>query len=401
MDKATVVIIDHSPGSDLRERLSRLPDIAVVGCTDNPDIGFTMVERYQPALVLLNIDWPGDKGVSLAESLALEFPMSSLILLSSSDSKRVFRIALQAGARDIISLPVDDPTLFRTVGRALQQHFKRKSALLKQRERKPQFKTIAILAMKGGVGRTTVALNLAIAIRNLTQRRVAAVDLDLRAGNLALMAGVSPRYSIKDVVDDMDNLDKEALDAYLAEHPSGIKILPAPLESDFAEYVQAEHVEKMLELMSQVYNYIVVDTPAYVHDTVVPVLEASDDIVLLTTMDLAAIQNLKRCMDLLARLSMRQKARLVINRVGYTGGLKIKDIEDEFGIKVQCTIPNQEKAAVDAVNMGNPLYLLAGNSQVARRFDDLAGILLGDSDGTQLRAQAWGTLRGKPAGRWI
>ncbi len=380
MDRPTVLLIDSTEGNALRERLSSRPEWAMVGSTNSPDIGFTLAERHQPSVIVLNVDMPGNRGTTLAEGLSLELPMSSLILLTSSDSKRVLHLALQVGAKDVITLPVDDERLFKTVQRVAEQGQKRQQLFSVQRKSPPQFKTITVFSTKGGVGKTTVALNLALALRELTRRRVLAVDLDLLSGNLGLMAGVVWKRTIKDLVDDVSNVDKETLDAYCVEHPSGIKILPAPLQPDFAGLVQAEQVQKVLGLMSQVFNYVIVDAPTYLHDTILPALEGSQEIIVVTTLDLASIQNMKQCLDLLSRLSMRSKVKVVVNRVGYTGGLKTRDLENEMGMPVQCVLPSEEKLSVDAVNMGTPVFLSARNSVLARRIAELAGKVMSPDD---------------------
>ncbi len=387
MDRATILIIDHAESSSLKERLNKQPDFAVIGSTDSPDLGFTLAERHQPDLIMLNVDMPGNRGPSVAEVLALEFPMSSLILTTNSDSKRVLHLALQVGAKDVVNLPIEDEKLFRIVQRVVRQDQKRREMFSVQKKEKPQFKTVTVFSTKGGVGKSTVALNLALAIRELTGKRVAAVDLDLYSGNLALMAGVTWKRSIKDMVDEVNNLDREVVDAYCVEHPSGLKILPSPTDPDFAGFVQPEHVHKILGLLNEVFNYVVVDAPTYLHDVVLPALELSQEVVLVTTQDLASLQNLKQSIDLLARLTMRSKIRVVVNRVGYTGGLKLKDLEGELGMEVQCVIPNNEKLAVDSVNMGVPMFLAAKNSLVARRLSELAGKIVGTGDrGHQLAA---------------
>jgi len=380
MQRPTVLLIDGSEGNALRERLSSRPEWSLVGTTNSPDIGFTLAERHQPSVIMLNVDLPGNRGTTLAESLSLELPMSNLVLLTASDSKRVLHLALQVGAKDVITLPVDDDHLFKVVQRVAEQGQKRQQLFSMQKKSPPQFKTITVFSTKGGVGKTTVALNLALALRELTRRRVAVIDLDLLSGNLGLMAGVVWKRTIKDLVDDVGNVDKEMLDAYCVEHPSGIKILPAPAQPDFAGFVQAEHVQKVLELMAQVFNYVIVDAPTYLHDTVLPALEGAQEIIVVTTLDLASIQNMKQCLDLLSRLSMRSKVKVVVNRVGYTGGLRIKDLENELGMPVQCVLPADEKLSVDAVNMGTPVFLSARNSVLARRIEELANKVMSPDD---------------------
>lgn len=382
MDRPSLLIVDHAKEGDLKERLHKTGEFLIIGNTDNPGLGFTIAEKHQPDVVLLNIDMPGNEGTSWAEVFAMEFPMSSLLLVTASDSKKVLHLALQVGAKGVLTLPVEDDRLVKAVQKVVQQDKKRRELFSVQRKTKPQFKTIVVFSTKGGVGKTTLTLNLAVAIRQLTGKRVAAVDLDLFSGNLALMAGVPWKYSIKDLVDDITNLDREALDTYCTEHSSGIKILSSPMQPEFAGFVHPEHVQKILELMSEVFNYVIVDTPTYLHDTTIPALEEARDIIVITTLDLASIQNMKQCLDLLTTLALRPKVRVVVNKVGYTGGLKTKDLEDELGMPVFSMIPNNEKAALDALNLGIPLLLLPSgrNSPTARRIEELAGKMLAEGD---------------------
>ena len=128
------------------------------------------------------------------------------------------------------------------------------------------------------------------------------------------------------------------------------------------------------------FNYVIIDAPSYLHDTVIPALEQSQDILLVTTIDLASVLNLKQALDLLTDLSLRPKVRIIANKVGYTGGFKVDDLENELGMKVRAVIPNNEKQAINAVNMGTPLYLSARNSPAARKIGELARWLCIEND---------------------
>lgn len=381
MQRPTLLIIDDSPSSGLKSRLSGRGEWAVVGATASPEVGFTLAERFQPSVIVLNLDLEGNKGPTLAEMLSLELPMTSLVLVTSSDSKKALHLALQVGAKDVVTLPVEDDKLLRSIQRAAEQGQRRQQMFSVQKKaRRPQFRTITVFSTKGGVGKTTITINLAMALRELTRKRVAAVDLDLLSGNLGLMAGVSWKRTIRDLVDESATVDKDMIEACCVEHPTGVRILPAPSQPDFAGFVQAEQVQKVLSLMSEIFNYVVVDAPTYLHDTVLPALEESSDIVVVTTLDLAAIQNMRQCLDLLTRLSMRSKVRVVVNRMGYTGGLKVRDLEVEMGMPVQCVIPADEKLSVDSVNMGNPAFLSARHSALSKKIEELARKVLSEED---------------------
>ncbi len=399
MEKPTVLIIDDSDNM-LKERISKSPGVAIVGNAQDGDVGFVLAERCQPSVIVLNIDMKNNKGQSLAEALSMELPMSNLVLVTSSDSRKVLRLGLQLGAKDVISLPVEDNRLIRSVEKAAEQGLRRQRAFSVNRKSEPQFKTITVFSTKGGVGKTTIALNLALAMQQITGKRVAVVDLDLLSGNLGLMAGVTWKRSIRDMADDISTLDPEMLDGYCAKHPSGLAVFPAPLQPDFSGFMQTEHTQKMLSLMSQVFNYVIVDAPTYIHDTVVPAFEESSDILAVATLDLASVQNLRQCLDLLGRLSFHSKVKVVLNKVGYSGGLKVQDLENELGTKVQCVLPFAEKLSVDAVNMGNPVYLSAKNSPLAKKIDELARQLLGERDTAARRGfrRAFGKGASAPPG---
>ncbi|MHB9095502.1 MAG: AAA family ATPase [Eubacteriales bacterium] len=372
MERATVLIIDPTGVGDIKGKLEKRSDFVVVGQTNNLDIGFTLAERHQPVVILLNVDTLGDDGFSTAEVFALEFPASSLILMTSSNSRKILRYALQMGAKEVINLPIQNDHFFKTINRVIQQEHKRRDMIVGQKKKRPQFKTATFFSTKGGVGKTTLALNTAIAIRELTKKRVVLIDLNLHSGNAALFAGVPWRRSIKELVDEINNIDEEMIENYCAVHPSGLKILPAPIISEYASFIQAEHVEKILNLMSQVFNYVIIDSPTSFHDTVIPALEHSQDIILVSTLDLASIQCLKQCIILLKGLSMRSKISVVVNQMGYSGGLKVKDLENELGMNIKCVIPDCEKLAVDAVNLGNPILISANKSSAAQKIRELA-----------------------------
>ncbi|HEX3032392.1 MAG TPA: response regulator [Bacillota bacterium] len=152
MERNTLLIIDGSETSKLKERLEKRSEINLVGSTNNVDLGFTMAERHQPAIILLNVDMPGEKGFNAAEVFALEFPTSSLILVTEWDNQRILRHALQVGAKEVITLPVSEDQLWTVVQRVLAQQKKRREVFSLEKNAQPQFKTITVFSTKGGGG---------------------------------------------------------------------------------------------------------------------------------------------------------------------------------------------------------------------------------------------------------
>lgn len=376
MKQTNILIVDHNKDNNLKQRLQAFPHFNIIGSTDNADIGFALSEKQQPDVILFNVDMSGHEGVAVAEVFAMEFPKSSLILITNSDSKRVLRHALKVGAKEVITMPIEDDRLYRLIKRVIQKETERQELFTVEKKVKPQFKIITVFSTKGGVGKTTIALNLAIYIRKLTGKRTVLVDLDLMSGNVGLMAGISSKISIRDVTDELSTIDNQSLDNYCAEHSSGLRILPAPSNPELATFIGAEDVEKTLRLLAETYNYIIIDSPNYFHDTVLPGLEIAQDILLVTTLDLAAIHNMKQCMEMLGNLNLKNKVKIIVNRVGYTGDIKIKDLEEELGKTTFSIIPSFEKIAINAVNMGSPIVESSKNNIVLHSFKDLASRLV-------------------------
>ncbi|HEX3011823.1 MAG TPA: AAA family ATPase, partial [Syntrophomonadaceae bacterium] len=248
MNSATILIIDSDEESQVRNLLKHQPGLTIAGCTGNLDIAFTLAERSEPDVILFNIDLFGEEGFKLAAGFGLEFTASSLILMCHTDNKKLLHHALKVGAKDVVNLPTEQGKLIDTIYQVLKYDRKRRELFSIQKKTRPQFRIITIFNTKGGVGKTTVSLNLAIAMQQITRSRIVLVDMDLFSGNLALMAGLNSKSSIKDMADDIKSLNKETIDGYCVNHRSGLKIVPAPADPEFAEFIKADQIETILNL---------------------------------------------------------------------------------------------------------------------------------------------------------
>lgn len=371
--------MDNLFGDRLRELVSGIGEIQVVAVARDADTCFALIERHHPRLAFVAVDLTSDQSAVVAETLSVRFPDLAMILVAVSEDQKLLRLALSTRAREVLGLDKPEDTLRTAIGKVIAQ-VRDSKARLDSSGGEPDFKIITVFSPKGGVGKTTISANLALALRHLTGKRVIAVDLDVLSGNLGLLFGVPLNRSLRDLVVGIDGLDLETVERLSAEHGSGVKVLPGPPEPDYAGLIQPQHVDKILKLLPRAYTYVVVDSPAFLHDALVGALEVSDFIVMPTTLDLASIQSMKFGLDVLGRLSLAGKVRVVANRVGYTGGLKVKDIESQLGLEVCCSIPDEPRLAVDAVNTGVPVYELARHSLMARRFNELACKVMTEED---------------------
>src|SRR5690606_28221524 len=157
--------------------------------------------------------------------------------------------------------------------------------------------------------------NLSVSLARMTKMKVALVDLDLQFGDAAIMLNVSVKNTISDLVKEINQLDSDSMDDYMVTHFSVVRVLPAPVKPEYAEYITSAHIEKILDTLKDKFHYIVIDTPASFHETVLTALDSSDTILMVTTLDLPTIKNIKTGLDVMESLRYpKDKIKIVLNK---------------------------------------------------------------------------------------
>jgi len=221
---------------------------------------------------------------------------------------------------------------------------------------------------KGGVGKTTLATNLAAVLAQGEKKRVALVDLDLQFGDIAVMLNLTDGRTISDLVREQREITAEVLSGYMLRHFTGVDILPGPLYPQDAEYITTEHVDIILNLLKQTYDYIIVDTAATFHDINLQALDLADQILLVATRDLATIKNVKTGLNILDSLNLREKLRLVLNRADQDLGVDVPDLEKGVEMAVAHQIPSDERAVISAINKGVPIVVSSASAEISKSF---------------------------------
>ena len=374
----TVLIADDI--EETRASISRLlsldADIKVISQAVDGRDAVSKTADLKPDIVLMDINMPVMDGIAATEEINFRSLDSSVIIMSVQEENEYLKKAMLAGARDYIVKPFSNDELVDTIKRVYNlDKEKRSSSVKKAFSTEPQI--ISFFGTKGGVGKTTLAVNTAIALRQSTKAHVVLVDLDLQFGDVAAAMNIKPRQSIADLVQESSEIDRELLESYLLVHkPTGVKVLCAPLKPEHAEIVSQSDVEHILNMLRENYQYVIVDTACYFSEPVLSALEMSNTIFMISALDVLTVKNTKLALHIMETLNMHGSINIILNSADETMGMKSEDLEHALGYKVRSSVPNNEKVAISAVNKGVPFILTHPNSNIGEGVTKLADSLV-------------------------
>jgi pilus assembly protein CpaE len=239
---------------------------------------------------------------------------------------------------------------------------------------------VTVFSPKGGVGRTTVACNLALALKLHLRRpslKVALVDCSLPFGDVGVFLNLQPNRTLVDLLPHVAGLDADLLGEFLMRHaPSGVDVLLAPVRPEMAELVTADGLKRILAKLRETYDYVVVDTAPSFADTNLAVLDLSDQIVVPLLLDLSSIKNVRLFLEVAQSLGYaREKFQVILNRAASNTGISPKDVEERLGQSIALKIGSDEAQATLALNQGTPFVLQQKNGSLAKSVVELARLV--------------------------
>jgi len=391
-DQIRVLIVDDIP--ETREHLARLlgfeSDIEVVASAASGPEAIETGVRLLPDIVLMDINMPGMDGIIATEQLSSLVPGAAVIMMSVQGEADYLRRSMLAGAREFLVKPFSADELAASVR---QVHSRERAKLDRIPERPaPASSTgspaegtspgtvVTVFSPKGGVGRTTIAVNLAVAAQEILGKRVALVDASLQFGDVGVLLNLDPRSkSIADLVPEMAAGEPESLETAMITHSSGVRVILAPPTPETAELVTALYVRRVIERLRDTHDLVVVDAWPWLNDMTLNVLDASDVILTVFTLEITSIKNLRLFFEVADQLGYESgKVKLVLNRADATIGIRVADVEHSIGRKVDYSIVSDGRNVVFALNRGVPVVTGNRDAQVAKDLVKLARAVCGE-----------------------
>lgn len=332
------------------------------------------IEEGHHRLVVIGPDVPVDSACQLAEHLRVSRPEVGVLLLRPRLDVTIMGLALRSGIREVVQ--ADDQT---ALADAVRRNDQLAAQLVGETNREARGKVVTVFSAKGGVGKTTVSTNVAAHLAS-SGARTLLVDLDLMFGDVAISLQLIPSGTVTDLVAMRGHLDKAGLDSVVVRHePTGLDIVAPSSDPGDAERIPGDVVLELLRTARAHYDYVVVDTPPAFTEHVLTALDVSDLAVLITTLDIPAVKNLRVAMNTLDTLGGSKDNRVVVlNRAGLKVGLDSDEVETALKQAIAVSIPNSLSVPA-ATNRGVPL--------VAHDPRDAAAIALRELADRQVRAR--------------
>lgn len=387
-DSISVLLVENNPQllKHLQKTVGLIEKVEIVGTALIAQEGLEMVRDLKPLVALVDYNLPDMNGINLTEILRREYPRTQVILISQDNYTDIVLQAIRAGACDFITHDVSVKELTDVLTRA--------AALAMQDRIKPQYpfetivtekgpvihgvangKIIAVYGAKGGIGTTTVAANLALAMLELNKdSRVVLVDGSMQFGDAHLMFNELGQLSLMDLVPRVLDLDRDMVESVmLLNRLTGVYILAAPPRPEFAEKITGEAFARILEYLRRYFDYIIVNTNSYISDSVLAALDGAEVVVLVTAQSINAIRNTRLFLDLWNAVGMtKDRLQLVLSQYDPESPITTDRVSERLKFQVNTILPVDEPAARKADALGQPILKSSRDSEYAKKVITLA-----------------------------
>lgn len=370
--KIDTVVID--PENNSRELilnyLAQIEDINVTQEFNDVLTAMNFITESRPNLIIVDISQKTQMALDIIVKISNTLKNSKIIVLSYDMNSETVIKALRAGAREFLVKPLIENDFILAVE-------KLKDLILGNINDTTKCKVITTFSNKGGIGKTAIATNLAVEIANMTKERVALVDLNMQMGDVTTFLDLNPSFDTAYVINNLERIDEGFFFFFLEKYNnSSLYVLADPPDLEQAEVITSENITTLINVLRNVFSYIIIDTTASFDGKTITALDNSDLVLLITIINLPSVRNCQRCFDLFKRLGYtKDKIKIIVNRYMENEEIKVEDVEEVLGHPVYFKIPNNYFTIINSINKGLPVCEINPHSNIAKSFRELAALL--------------------------
>jgi pilus assembly protein CpaE len=377
MSTKVLVVDDNEQTRDKLIELLRFDDVEVVGESTYGAAAYTWANQLDVDVIIVATEEPVARSLRTVEALTNGARSWPIVGVSTRGDREIMRKAMISGVRDFLVMPAPAEELRSSVVNVRHVDRARRAAAEDEGPVRTLGTVITVAGFKGGIGKSSVAANVAVALAQQTRQHAALIDFDLQFGDAAVMLDVVPASTIEHVAGEADRLDPQLLQGYLATHPSRLKLLAAPSTPSAADDISDESASLILEHLAATNDFVVVDTAPHLDGLSVAAMDLSTIVLVVMVPEIPCIRRTKAALTLMQSWGYsRDKVKLILNRGQRGGGLSISDIEAALNYPVFAQIP-EDRSVAKGIAIGTPVAMSAPNSRAGRALNDLARTLSG------------------------
>lgn len=386
-----VVDPDRESSAEIQKMLSML-GFQVLASAGYGVEAFTLAFQLRPDVILMRIEEPLVRPIQTLSRINDGLPDLPIVVFSTEANIRLMRQSMVSGASDYLQEPLQsedvEAAIMRVLERKEREGMRRRGELA---DPVAQGTVITVFGAKGGIGKTTIASNLAVALATEAHQTVALVDMDTRFGDVAITMDIPVERSIADLARNLENVDRNSLREYLVTHESGVRILPAPTRPSDWRNLTAQHIRDVVDVLAQTHDFVILDTPGTFNEIVAAAIEVGTMILLITTLDMASIKDTVLALEMLHERfgNDEERIKVILNRAGMDTGVREKDVERTLDSPLWWRIP-QDQEVVKAAQLGRPIVMSRPNSKVSLEIREIARALSGIRNKTKTQKRGSG-----------
>ena len=384
-DVLRIAIVDPSDSTrePLRNLLLGVESVWLEAECSRYEFFIDVARQSNPDLVVVTLDAEHNKALQLIQQLTVEFPNMPILAVSARGDGQSILQALRAGAKEFLTAPVVLEELLLALTRLRQNRVSSDGTPAVNGNLKTESLVITVVGSRGGVGCTSLAVNLGCNLAQDPNHNVALVDLDLALGDADVALDLIPDYTLADVAMNIDRLDMTFLRRSLCKHDSGLSLLPHPVQMEDISLIHEDHLQRVIGLLKASYSHLIFDLSKRFTPTDLTAMRMSDAILVIAQLELTSLRNVVRMLHTLGNEEgLSEKIKVIVNRVGSEeGDITLKKAAETIAKEIYWQVPNDYKAMLGARNAGVPLLTYAPKCKAQQSLVGLAADLCGKNAG--------------------